>query len=110
YARQGIDIERPVRQIMIHELEQLENDVASGVIRVRVVCSKGTYIRTLCVDIGKALGIPAHMGTLIRTVSDGISFKETVTFIELEVKALKKEESILLLHEERLFTLMESIQ
>src|SRR5699024_3691452 len=95
YARQGIEIERPVRQIMIHELEQLENDVASGVIRVRVVCSKGTYIRTLCVDIGKALGFPAHMGTLIRTVSDGISFKETVTFTELEEKALPKKASSL---------------
>lgn len=110
YARQGIEIERPVRQIMIHELEQLENDVASGVIRVRVVCSKGTYIRTLCVDIGKALGIPAHMGTLIRTVSDGISFKETVTFTELEEKALQKEASSLLLPVERLLTYMDAIQ
>src|SRR5699024_475429 len=80
YARQGIDIERPVRQIMIHELEQLEIDVASGLIRGRFVCTRGTYIRTICVDIGKALGIPAHMRTLIRTVSDGISFRETVTF------------------------------
>src|SRR5699024_4887607 len=100
YARQGIDIERPVRQIMIHELEQLENDVASGVIRVRVVCSKGTYIRTLCVDIGK----------LISTVSDGISFKETVTFTELEEKALQKEASSLLLPVERLLTHMDAIQ
>src|SRR5699024_8935567 len=110
YARQGIDIERPVRQIMIHELEQLENDVASGVIRVRVVCSKGTYIRTLCVDISKALGIPAHMTTLIRTESDGISFKETVTFTELEEKALQKEASTLLLALERLLTHMDAIQ
>src|SRR5699024_4991831 len=50
------------------------------------------------------------MGTLIRTVSDGISFKETVTFTELEEKALQKEASSLLLPVERLLTHMDAIQ
>jgi len=49
-----------------------------------VSCSKGTYIRTLCVDIGERLGYPAHMSKLIRTKSGSFTLKESYTLSEIE--------------------------
>jgi len=65
YARQGIEIERPPRQIQIHEMSLLEYD--GTVATISVDCSKGTYIRTLAQDIGRALGVHAHLVALNRT-------------------------------------------
>jgi tRNA pseudouridine55 synthase len=53
-------------------------------IRFRVRCSKGTYIRTLCVDIGKALGYPAVMAELVRTSTGNITLSECLTFEQIE--------------------------
>jgi tRNA pseudouridine55 synthase len=65
-ARAGKTIARDARMVVIHELDVL--DVADGQdVALRVVCSKGTYIRSLCADIGKALGVGAHLRTLERT-------------------------------------------
>ncbi len=67
YARKGIEINKPPRPITIHELEQLSfTDVT---LQIRVVCSKGTYIRVLAADIGNALGCGAHLIALRRTRS-----------------------------------------
>ncbi len=64
-AREGVEVERQARRIRIDEIELLEQSAAGAKIRVR--CSKGTYIRTLCEDIGKTLGYGAHMTALERT-------------------------------------------
>ncbi|MBE6948564.1 MAG: tRNA pseudouridine(55) synthase TruB [Ruminococcaceae bacterium] len=64
-ARKGIETERKPRNITIFELELLEFDGNEG--KLRIVCSKGTYIRTLCHDIGARLGCGAVMSSLIRT-------------------------------------------
>lgn len=73
YARQGIKIEKEARPVTIHELEWLdERSHVSGVtaeLKLRVVCSKGTYIRTLADDIGKMLGCGAYLTALRRTKS-----------------------------------------
>src|SRR5699024_3208622 len=63
YAREGIEVERPKRTITIHKasLIQEKTRLAEGKFQCRILCSKGTYIRTLCVTIGAALGYPAHM-------------------------------------------------
>src|SRR3954470_17482435 len=70
YARQGIEIERPSRMVTIYSMELLDDRIQfSGEdisFRFRVSCSKGTYIRTLAVMIGEALGYPAHMSDLCR--------------------------------------------
>lgn len=88
YAREGIEVERPERKVTIYELELLPEKIASEIeFSIRVLCSKGTYIRTLCVDIGRRLGYPAHMSQLVRTQSDNIPLNKTVTFEELEQKA-----------------------
>jgi tRNA pseudouridine55 synthase len=64
-ARKGIDIERPEREIYIYKIDLIS--FTHPYIDLKVVCSKGTYIRTLCDDIGKALGAGAHMVSLKRT-------------------------------------------
>ena len=64
-ARQGIVVERPARQITIHALELLAYDGAKA--RLRIVCSKGTYIRVLCADLAKAVGCLGVMTELSRT-------------------------------------------
>ncbi|MDS1142117.1 tRNA pseudouridine(55) synthase TruB [Pusillimonas sp. SM2304] len=65
YARQGIELDRPARQVTIHELELLKFDGLEADILVH--CSKGTYIRTLAQDIGRQLGCGAHLKALRRT-------------------------------------------
>ena len=73
YARKGIEVERPERKVLIHEIELLDPvqwyEGESISFRIRVACGKGTYIRTLAVQIGELLGFPAHMAALVRTSS-----------------------------------------
>lgn len=85
YARENKEVERPKRTITIHQIERLRlNKGENNPFRIKVTCSKGTYIRTLCVDIGNKLGYPAHMSYLQRVESDSFSIEETVTFSQLE--------------------------
>ncbi|MBW6494716.1 MAG: tRNA pseudouridine(55) synthase TruB, partial [Burkholderiaceae bacterium] len=65
YARAGQTLEREARPVTIHQLELLA--LAAGSARIRVTCSKGTYVRTLAEDIGRALGTVAHLSALRRT-------------------------------------------
>ena len=85
-AREGQVIERQSRRVTIYELELLELnlDQPHPTIRFTVQCSKGTYIRTLCVDIGKALGVPAVMAELKRTMSGGFTEEQCFTLQEIE--------------------------
>ncbi|WP_225340772.1 tRNA pseudouridine(55) synthase TruB [Lysinibacillus capsici] len=73
YARKGESVERPTRQVTIYDLELLDElahyEGQEITFPVRIACSKGTYIRTLAVQIGEALGYPAHMKELVRTAS-----------------------------------------
>lgn len=89
YAFEGIEIERPARRIQIYEMKrtsELIYDEESEVLRFsfEVSCSKGTYIRTLAVDIGKKLGYPAHMSELTRIRSGDIRSEQTSTLAEVE--------------------------
>jgi tRNA pseudouridine55 synthase len=85
-AREGKTVERAPREVTIYELELTGFDASgerpSASIRVR--CSKGTYIRTLCADIGRAVGVPAVMSKLVRTEAAGIPIDRTVSLDELE--------------------------
>ncbi len=82
YAREGIEIERKSREITIYELELL--DISLPYISFRTKCSKGTYIRTLCHDIGSRLGTGAHMTELKRTAIGHFSISNSLTFEELQ--------------------------
>lgn len=77
-ARQGVEVERKARRVTIYELELLPKD-ESGDWGLRVVCSKGTYIRTLCHDLGAALGCGGCMSALTRTMAAGFTLDEAVT-------------------------------
>jgi len=82
YARAGIDIEVQPRPVTIHALDQLAFDGTK--LSVRVHCSKGTYIRSLAVDIGRALGCGAHLSGLRRTAIGSFTADEAVTLQTLE--------------------------
>lgn len=83
-ARQGIEIEREKRPITIHHLELLEADEQENRYVIDVACSKGTYIRTLCADIGEALGCGATMTALRRTQAAGFSLTDRLTLEQAE--------------------------
>lgn len=86
YAREKIEVKRPERTVTIRKIERLplKMTLEEPKIKIMVDCSKGTYIRTLSVDIGKALGLPAHMSNLKRIETDSFTIDETVTFEEVE--------------------------
>lgn len=81
YARAGIEIERPARDVTIHALDMVLCQDADGfdALQLTVTCSKGTYIRTLAEDIGEALGCGAHLRSLRRTDTGGIGVDRCIT-------------------------------
>jgi len=81
-AYEGVEVEREPRPVTVYRLELLEFD--GGEIVIDVLCSKGTYIRTLAEDIGRALGCGAHISRLRRTGSGPFREDEMVTMEELE--------------------------
>lgn len=81
-ARQGIEVERAARDIVIHEL--LLNDHKDGECEIEVLCSKGTYIRTLAEDLAAALDQRAHLVALRRTEVGSLRGQRLYTFEELE--------------------------
>ena len=80
-ARKGREVERQPRPITIHELTLLE--MGETTLRLRVRCSKGTYIRTLCKDIGAALGCGGCMAELRRTTAGEYTIQESVPLLQL---------------------------
>lgn len=76
-ARRGQEVARRPRSITIHALELLEGEGADWTIRVR--CSKGTYVRTLCHDLGRALGCGGCMSSLRRTRAGNFTLAQAVT-------------------------------
>jgi len=80
-AREGKTVERRPRRVTIHSIELKFAELGGPEPRIgfATVCSKGTYIRTLCVDIGRALGVPAAMESLVRTMSAGLGQADCLT-------------------------------
>jgi tRNA pseudouridine55 synthase len=77
YAREGVEVERASRRITIHQLTVVEWHDHTLVLDV--LCSKGTYVRTLAEDIGAALGCGAHLSALRRTASGPLSIDNAIT-------------------------------
>jgi tRNA pseudouridine55 synthase len=90
WAREGIEIERPSRRVVIHQIELVDYQPEPPFpeIKFLVTCSKGTYVRTLGVDIGRSLGYPAHLISLCRTKSGPFTLKESVTVKEIQAWSL----------------------
>ena len=81
-ARQGIEVERQARPVTIYSLDVLSYRQDSGELTLDCSCSRGTYIRTLCDDLGRMLGCGAVMTSLRRTQAAGISLEQCVTLDE----------------------------
>jgi tRNA pseudouridine55 synthase len=95
YAREGKTLEREARAVTIHELELVS--FAAPDIRIRVRCSKGTYIRVLGEDIGRALGCGAHLVALRRIGTGNLSIADGLTLASLEALSDADRKNTLLL-------------
>ena len=94
YARAGVEIERQLRHVTIHDIE-LE-DYSGHMALVRVSCSKGTYIRVLAEDIGKVLGCGAHLQALRRLKTGGFLLKDAYTLEQLDSLSEHERDALLL--------------
>ena len=102
-ARTGKEVERAARQITVHRLMLVEH--RSDEVVVDVDCSKGTYVRVLAEDIGRALGCGAHLSALRRTRAGRLSVDDAVTLAELEAMAPEARRARLLPEDELLASL-----
>ncbi len=82
YARNNEDVEIKERKIEINKIDFIKQE--NDLIQFKVSCSKGTYIRSLCVDIAKKLGYPGHMSDLIRSRSGIFSLEKSYTLEQIE--------------------------
>lgn len=86
HARSGREVPEKRRFVEIPELSLVE-ELGRNRFLIRIVCSRGTYIRTLCYDIGASLGIPSHMAFLLRTRSGSFTLENAFTLDELKTMA-----------------------
>ena len=107
-ARQGITVEREARDITVYSLECEPTDSDTDYV-LTVECSGGTYIRTLCADIGARLGCGGVMATLERLEACGISYSECRSVEEIE-ELSEADRQGLLLPTERLFEDLEAVR
>jgi tRNA pseudouridine55 synthase len=97
YARQGLEVARAKRQVTIHKLEIIDwQEDAFPKALIDIECSKGTYIRTLCQDIGEYLGCGAHMSFLLRLRAGNFTIDSAFTLEEIERYLTKKNYSFVL--------------
>ena len=88
-ARKGIEVKRSPKEIKIHKLNLMNFNQKTAIVKFEVICSKGTYIRTLCNDIGDELGCGAHLLNLVRKKVGNFSIEDS-----LNLEELKKEKSL----------------
>lgn len=91
YAREGKVVERKACSVIIHSIEQIEVNLEKNEISMDVSCSKGTYIRTLCHDIGQQLGCGACMLSLLRTKVSTFCIKDSLSLEKIQLLQEKGE-------------------
>ena len=94
YAREGIEIERKSRQIKIFDIKLI--NIEKSIITIEVLCSKGTYIRTLAEDIGQTMGCGAHLKGLERTQTGNFQLSEALSIEALEAMPISSREEVLM--------------
>ena len=83
YARNGEDVVRPEKKVTVERIKVLEAELPHRA-KLEIECSKGTYIRTICADLGEMMGCGAVMSSLVRTSTDGFSLENAHTLEEIE--------------------------
>ncbi len=109
-AREGKTIERPKRNVTVYSIDLAEYDEKNNEYTIDVACSKGTYIRTLCDDIGARLGCGAVMTSLVRTAAAGFSLDMCRTLSELQFLKENGELESAVIPVERAFESMSSVE
>lgn len=84
YARKGEEVEIPSRKVTIYRLEMKEFDILLSKAKLLITCSKGTYIRSICNDLGEKLGCGAVMSSLERISCGNMNIEDSVTLEEFE--------------------------
>ena len=102
-AREGKEIARKARTIEVYDI-RIRRFLPPDRVEMDIDCSKGTYIRTLCADIGKALGCGGHMAELLRTATGSFSLENAIKLDDL--KALAEQERA----EDALLTMQEALR
>lgn len=100
-ARQGVEVERKPRKVQIHSIKILEEKLP--IIKMEVSCSKGTYIRTLCHDIGQRLVCGGCMDSLLRTKVERFLLEDSVRLQEVEEAIVQNALSNILLPIDKMF-------
>lgn len=106
-ARKGVEVERKPRKIWIREIELLGRE--NGDFLLRIVCSKGTYIRTFADDVGQKLGTGAALSALRRTRAGTFSVANAYTLAEIQAAADRGEAERLLLPVDSLFEALPAV-
>ena len=107
-AREGKTVERKSRNVTIYSIEICDIDMENYTVTIDVFCSKGTYIRSLCEDIGMKLKVGAYMNTLLRTKSGNFTLEECSTVSEL--RALKEKIVEKIISTDKLFSEYQKIE
>ncbi|MBO4880526.1 MAG: tRNA pseudouridine(55) synthase TruB [Firmicutes bacterium] len=95
YAREGRDVEIPVRKVTIHSIRILDWNGPEEPFTFEVVCSRGTYVRSICHDLGQMLGCGACMSSLVRTQTCGYSIENAVSMDDLKQMTAEQIEALL---------------
>ena len=101
YARSHQEVQRPTRMVHIYKFELTQAPVfhiieGEQVLQFTVQCSKGTYIRTLAVQLGELLQVPAHMNQLTRVSGGGFNLEETFTLQQIQAKIAAQQQDFLI--------------
>lgn len=99
YARANETVERPQRQVSIAQFQRTSPLTFTDTtcrFRFKVICSKGTYVRTLAVDLGKSLGLASHMSSLVRTASSGLTLEKAYRLSDIAEMVSEEDMSFLL--------------
>ena len=101
YARAHQEVQRPTRTVHIYKFELTQAPVfhvteGEQVLPFTVQCSKGTYIRTLAVQLGELLQVPAHMNQLTRVVGGGFNLEETFSLQQIQAKMTAQQQDFLI--------------
>ena len=102
-ARQGVEVERAARPVTVYSIELSDYDEEKRTGTLDIYCSKGTYIRTLCHDIGEKLGVGAAMDQLLRTKVSIFEVDQALTLAQIEER-IQQEDRSFVLPVDQLFT------
>lgn len=108
-ARKGVEIEREKRKIIIYSIKLIDFNEKNQTAKIEVECSKGTYIRTLCDDIGKKLSVGAVLTDLKRTKSNGFDISESISLDDIKFICERNGEKNFIFPTDMLFKDMSSV-